>query len=224
MNCNHQTKSYLLACDFCRKFFRKMKHLKRHVKIFHSEKSSKTIVDHNLDKEMTQTNKFREETIANRNKNSSKPSLVKECKKSIIHKTSRKNRFSSFVSGDKIIAKYRKLMSRIALKLKLPNVMKNSVCVNSQEMKMKRCDVLVRKMKIKPVSVKPCQVKENEQFQKKTLGLLFNSCDLCEQKFSTEEHLKLHKQFCKDIYIIKFKCKDHLFTSELCSSLNFQLL
>ena len=49
MNCTHEEKYYLVSCEFCRNFFRKTKHLKKHMKIYHSESKSKTIIEHNLD-------------------------------------------------------------------------------------------------------------------------------------------------------------------------------
>eukprot|EP00092_Neocalanus_flemingeri_P037171 GFUD01040461.1.p1 GENE.GFUD01040461.1~~GFUD01040461.1.p1 ORF type:complete len:226 (+),score=35.01 GFUD01040461.1:80-679(+) len=198
-----------------------MKHLKKHSQKFHSERSSKTIIDHNLDRESTQNkdNNYEKETLTNENKNlvkSSTTPIIKKCRKSRKPKTQRNNHISGFVSRGKIIAKYKKIMSRIMLKSKLKMVLKSSK-TKPEEPKIKMCDVMIRKMKIKPVCVKPCRVNSESP------ELLFNSCDLCDQKFSTEEHLKLHKQFCKDIYVIKFKCKEHLLTSELCSSLSFKL-
>ena len=48
MHCTHEEKYYLVSCEFCRNFFRKTKHLKKHMKIYHSENKPKTIIEHNL--------------------------------------------------------------------------------------------------------------------------------------------------------------------------------
>ena len=63
----------------------------------------------------------------------------------------------------------------------------------------------LKKIKIKPVSVKHCHVRE---FGNGTTRV--SVCDLCDQEFPMRKHLELHKQFCKDIFFIRFKCMNYL--------------
>ena len=68
------------------------------------------------------------------------------CRK-VYRKIQHFKRHVKILHSEKSIEEYRnKLINRIALKL--TNLRKNSVCANSKEMKMNRCDVLVRKLKM----------------------------------------------------------------------------
>ena len=220
MNCSHEEKSYIVACDLCKTFFRKRKHLKKHVKIFHSGKSSKTIIEHNL---VGDASDRKEKSMTVDNENQTKVNnfqdALKECKKSMKFQMTRKIHFNRFLTRVKILSKYRKIMSRLSKKSKLNGTHNKSKVASTLSGKpIKKCDVRIKKMKIKPVSVRHCQVREYPN-ESSTVSV----CDLCDQEFPMRKHLQLHQEFCRDIYLIRFKCKNHLLTSELCSSLSFKL-
>merc|ERR1719402_1008559 len=171
MDCTHEVKLYLVACDLCKKFFRKSKHLKKHMKHFHSEIKSKTIIAHNLDESKATIDNDTDKTVDN----VVLSNFDKKCRKL--------SNVSSFASRDKILRKYRKLMKRKPVQVK-----KKISLEKMSELRLKRCDVLIKRMKIKPVSVTHCQT----NYRRKSSGNIVDSCDLCGEMFSSAAHLKIH--------------------------------
>ena len=209
------------------------------MKIYHSENKPKTIIEHNLDenekRDITKVLEFEnvehsvdiQNLVTNKKHNHEKllteKSLLKNgdvqnCSESKLQLGVKRNIHQKFITKDRIISKYRRIRQKISRRKELKEKNRKRLDpVNFDELKVKRCDVLIRKMKIKPLFLRKCQTNQ----MRAENGI---SCGSCGQTFAVRKHLELHKEFCHEVYMIRFKCKFHMLeTGELCSSLSFKI-